>query len=158
VIEPGQGREGGQNLITVFSVGEIRFAIKVENLSEIIKFTGIAAGTDRGCVLGTIDLRGAKIPIFDIERYFGVKASQENRSLRSMIILKKNEGEGPGLMGMIVDRIEGVHRENELTYFPFPEIAQNTDTAVYQGTLLAEQDLILFLNTPQLMERAWAAR
>jgi purine-binding chemotaxis protein CheW len=157
VIGRDQGREGEQSLITVFSVGEIRFAINVENLSEIIQFTDISIGSDKECVLGTVDLRGVKIPILDMEKYFGVEASRDSRSIRSMIILKKNVGDGPGMMGMIVDRIEGVHRENELTFYSFPEIAQNGDTAVYQGTLLLGQDLILFLNTPRLMERAWAA-
>jgi chemotaxis signal transduction protein len=158
VIGRGQGREDEQNLITVFSVGEIRFAINVENLSEIIQFTDITAVSDRQYVLGTVDLRGAKVPILDVEGYFGVEASQQSLSLRSMIILKRNGGDGPPMMGMIVDRIEGVHREGELTFHSFPEIAQNSDTTVYQGTLLMEQDLILLLNTPRLMERAWAAR
>jgi len=159
VIGRDQGREGGQTLITVFSVGEIKFAIRVENLSEIIQFTDISVGTDKKeYVLGTVDFRGVKVPILDIEKYFDIEASRESRSLRSMIILKRNGGNDPGMMGMIVDRIEGVYREGELTFFPFPEIAHNNDTAVYQGTLLTEQDLILFLDTPSLMERLWTAR
>lgn len=158
MVERGQGRESEQSLITVFSVGEIKFAINVENLSEIIQFSDITAGPDKGYVLGTVELRGVKIPILDVEKFFGVEASQDSRSLRSMIILKKNGVGGPGLMGMIVDRIEGVHRENELAFYPFPEIAQNSDTPVYHGTLLLGQDLILLLNTPHLMDRAWGAR
>jgi purine-binding chemotaxis protein CheW len=158
VIGRIQGQEAGQSLITVFSVGEIRFAIRVENLSEIIQFTDITVASDKRYVLGTVDLRGEKIPILDLEKYFGVGTSQEGRSLRSMIILKNDRGDGPGVMGMIVDRIEGVHRDSELTFFPFPEVAQNSDTAVYQGMLLMEQHLILLLDTPRLMERVWAAR
>jgi chemotaxis signal transduction protein len=158
VIGRTQGQETGQGLITVFSVGDIKFAIRVENLSEIIQFTKITAGSDRPYVLGTVDLRGAKIPIMDLEKYFGIVSPREGRSLRSMIILKKGGGKEPAEMGMIVDRIEGVHRDNELTLFPFPEVAQNSDTVVYQGMLLGERDLILFLDTPQLMERAWSAR
>jgi chemotaxis signal transduction protein len=158
VIGRIQGQEAGKGLITVFSVGDIKFAIRVENLSEIIQFTSITAGSDRPYVLGTVDLRGAKIPIMDLEKYFGIVISRENQSLRSMIILKRGGKKEPEEMGMIVDRIEGVHRDNELTFFPFPEVAQNSDTGVYQGMLLGERDLILFLDTPQLIERAWAAR
>jgi purine-binding chemotaxis protein CheW len=158
VIGRSQGQEAGQSLITVFSVGGIRFAIRVENLSEIIQFTDITAASDKRYVLGTVDLRGAKIPILNLEKYFGVETSHESQSLRSMIILKKDGGDGPGMMGMIVDRIEGVHRDNELTFFPFPEVAQNNDTAVYRGMLLMGQHLILLLDTPRLMERVWVAR
>ncbi len=158
MIGRGQGREDAQSLITVFSVGEVRFAISVENLSEIIQFTDITMAPDKGFLLGTVDLRGAKIPILDVEKYFGVEASVESQSLRSMIILKKNGSVPPGVLGMIVDRIEGVHRETELTFFPFPEIAQNSDTSIYRGMLLTERELIVFLDTPRLMERVWAAR
>jgi chemotaxis signal transduction protein len=158
VIERSQEQEAGQSLITVFSVGEIKFAIKVENLSEIIQFTDITVGSDRKYMLGTVELRGVKVPILDLEKYFGIGAPHEIGSLRSMIIVKKSGGDGPGEMGMIVDRIEGVHRDNELTFFSFPEIAQNNDTAVYQGMLLKKEDLILFLDTPRLMELAWASR
>lgn len=158
MIGRSQGQEAGQSLITVFSVGGIRFAIRVENLSEIIQFTDITAASDKRYVLGTVDLRGAKIPILNLEKYFGVETSHESQSLRSMIILKKDGGDGPGMMGMIVDRIEGVHRDNELTFFPFPEVAQNNDTAVYRGMLLMGQHLILLLDTPRLMERVWVAR
>ncbi len=158
MIGRSQGQEAGQSLITVFSVGEIRFAIRVENLSEIIQFTDVTAGSNKKYVLGTVDLRGAKIPILNLEKYFGVEASHESQGLRSMIILKKNGGDGPEVMGVIVDRIEGVHRDKESTFFPFPEVAQNDDTAVYQGILLMEQDLILLLDTSRLMERVWAAR
>jgi chemotaxis signal transduction protein len=158
VIGRSQGREAPGNLITVFSVGEIRFAIKVEHLAEIVQLAGITAGPAKGYVLGTMDLRGAKIPVVDLEKFFSVKTSHDGHGLRSMIILKRNGGDGPEIMGTIVDRIEGVHRENELTFFPFPEVAQNSETLVYQGMILREQDLILFLDAPRLMERAWAAR
>ncbi len=157
MIGLSQGQEAGQSLITVFSVGEIKFAIRVENLSEIIQFTDITAGSDRKYVLGTVDLRGAKIPILDLEKYFDIETPQVGRSLRSMIILKKGGGNGPGEIGVIVDGIEGVHRDKELSFFPFPEAAQNGDTTVYQGMLLMEQDLILFLDIPRLIERVWTA-
>ena len=158
MIGRSQAKEAPGNLITVFSVGEIRFAISVENLAEIVQLAGITAGQPKGYVLGTMDLRGAKIPVLDLEEFFDVKTSHEGRNLRSMIILKRNKGDGPEMMGTIVDRIEGVHREGELTFFPFPEVAQNADTLIYRGMLLREQDIILFLDAPQLMERAWAAR
>jgi chemotaxis signal transduction protein len=153
-----QTKEDAENLITVFSVGEIRFAISVENLAEIVQLTGIAEGPAKGYVLGTVDLRGAKIPVLDLEKFFNVEAALEGHGLRSMVILKRKGGGDPEMMGTIVDRIEGVHRENELTFFPFPEIAQNGDTPVYRGMLLKEQDLILLLDAPRLMERAMTTR
>lgn len=158
MIGPSKGKETPENLITVFSVGEIQFAISVENLAEIVQFAGITVGPGNGYILGTVDLRGAKIPVLDLGKFFDVKASHEERGLQSMIILKQDGGRTPEMMGTIVDRIEGVHRENELTFFPFPEVAQNSDTPVYLGMLVREQDLILFLDAPRLMERAWAAR
>jgi chemotaxis signal transduction protein len=153
-----QAKEAAENLITVFSVGEIRFAIRVENLAEIVQLSGITAGPAKGYVLGTVDLRGAKIPVLDLEKFFDVEAAHEGHGLRSMIILRRKGAGDPEMMGTIVDRIEGVHRESELTFFPFPEIAQNGDTPVYQGMLLKERDLILFLDAPRLMERAITVR
>ncbi len=158
MIERSHGREAAQNLITVFSVGEIRFAIRVEHLSEIIQLSGISIEADKKYMLGSVVLRGNKIPVMDFQKVFGVTVAEEDSSLRSMIIFKRNGRNGPEQMGAIIDRIEGVHREDEMNFFPFPEIAQNSDTTVYQGMLVSADNLILFLDASLLMERVLAAR
>ncbi len=136
------------------------FAIAVENMAEIIQLSDITRGSDKEYIVGSIELRGKKVPVLNFESYFGMPAPRQYPGIRSLILLKRNGtgGDEPVTLGIVVDRIEGVHPESELTFFPFPEAARNKHTEVYQGLLMKAQDFILLLNVIKLMDAAKTAR
>jgi chemotaxis signal transduction protein len=78
----------------------------------------------------------------------------DGTSTVSMIILKRGLGDSSELqrIGIVVDHIEGVLDEGVLDRFPFPEIALNKSTKVYQGLMMYSGNLVLLLNIPWLME------
>jgi chemotaxis signal transduction protein len=154
ITESSQKQKAGGKLITIFSVGGIRFAISVENLVEIVQFTRIETVGESRYIMGTVSLRGKKIPVLDFERFFSLGFYRDEMGLKSMILLKKNtpSSEPPATLGIVVDRIEGVE-EAKSTFYPFPRAAQNKDTGIYQGFLMTGQGLAIFLDVPFLLEK-----
>jgi chemotaxis signal transduction protein len=159
VLERGRDRDSSKRLVTIFSVGEVRFAIGVDTMGEIVQLSEVTSDPQKKYILGWTVLRGKKIPVLDIAGFFGIGTRREGRGTGSMILLK-HDGRTtaqPAEVGVIVDRIEVVHGESGLTFFPFPRVAQNDNTGVYTGILLRHDELIFTLDVGRLIDRAWTA-
>jgi chemotaxis signal transduction protein len=157
VYERGRRQDSSERLVTIFSVGEIRFAIGVDTMGEIVQASEITSDPQKKYILGWTALRGKKIPVLDIAGFFGIGTPREGRGTESMILLK-HDGRTPAQpaeVGVIVDHIEVVHGESGLTFFPFPRLAQNNNTGVYSGVLLRDDELIFTLDVDRLIDRAW---
>lgn len=164
-----------KKLILVFTVGGVYFGLSAVFLAEIIQAGSISYDSKDNKILGTINIRGEKVPLFDIVGYFGLgdgtgdskavgkrtgadkKRSAdevEGAAVESMIILKRGLGDSSELqrMGIIVDHIEGVMDEGEFKRFPFPNIALNESTKIYKELMISSGNLVLLLNIPWLME------
>ncbi|MBN1574646.1 MAG: chemotaxis protein CheW [Deltaproteobacteria bacterium] len=176
-----------KKLILVFSVGGVLFGLNAVFLAEIIQ-TGDVNYNDKGSktknILGSINIRDEKIPVFNIKGYFRLgngdsdtdwkgeggrgeslrqrggggksvrRGGRGMESVNSMVIIKRGLGDSSELQrgGIIVDYIEGVLDERSFDRFPFPEIAVNESTKIYQELLMISGNMVLLLNIPWLME------
>ena len=150
----------GRKLIVVFSMAGIYFGLKVDHISEILQVEEIMGGDEGEGFLGFVSVRGKKIPILDFRRYFGLgkdsDSLEDNLGIKSLLVLKHDlEDSDKNLkMGIIVDHIEGVEEEGKFNSFPFPEIAKNEATDVYQALLMKMEDMIILLDVSYFIDRA----
>ncbi|GEM_PF-1938620 len=166
-----------KKLILIFSTGGVLFGLSAVFLAEIIQM-GDVNYDDQGLknknILGSVEIRGEKILVFDIKGYFrlgeggtdaeggdgegkGGSVIQRRRggeSFKSMVIIKRGLGDSSELQraGVIVDHIEGVLDEGSLDRFPFPEVAVNESTKIYKELLMSSGKMVLLLNIPWLIE------
>ena len=149
----------GRKLIVIFSVAGIYFGLKVDYISEIIQAGDIMRGDEGEGFLGFVNLRGGRIPILDFRKYFGLVYDKETLNdklgIKSLLVLKRDleESTDTPKMGIIADRIEGVEEEANFSRFPFPEIARNKATDVYQALLMKMEDLILLLDVSCFIDK-----
>lgn len=150
----------GRKLIVVFSVAGMYFGLKVDHISEILQVEEIMGGDEGEGFLGFVSVRGQKIPILDFRSYFGLgkdsDSLEDNLGIKSLLVLKRDLGDSDvnPRMGIIADRIEGVEEEGSFSRFPFPEIAKNKATDVYQALLMKMEDMIILLDVSCFIDRA----
>ena len=89
--------------LVVFSLGAEEYALPIEAVQEIIRFTEPrAVASDVAWVRGVIALRGKIIPVFDLGLRLGVHA--EPGEDQKIVIVET----GSGTAGVVVDEVEEV--------------------------------------------------
>ncbi len=149
----------GRKLIVIFSVAGIYFGLKVDHISEILQVGDIIRGDEGEDFLGFVSLRGGKIPILDFRKYFELGQNKDTLGdklgIKSLLVLKRDleESKENPKMGIIADRIDGVEEEENFNRFPFPEIASNKATDVYQALLMKMEDMIILLDVSCFIDK-----
>lgn len=102
-----------------FACGEEIFGISIKYVNEIIGLQQITHIPDtENFIIGLINLRGKIIPVIDVRIRFGMEPLEYNDRTSVIVIDVKST-----VIGLIVDRIEGVAEfaENEIT--PPPSVS-----------------------------------
>lgn len=102
-----------------FACGEEIFGISIKYVNEIIGLQKITHIPDtENFIIGLINLRGKIIPVIDVRIRFGMEPLEYNDRTSVIVIDVKST-----VIGLIVDRIEGVAEfaENEIT--PPPSVS-----------------------------------
>ncbi len=102
-----------------FACGEEIFGISIKYVNEIIGLQQITHIPDtEDFIIGLINLRGKIIPVIDVRIRFGMEPLEYNDRTSVIVIDVKST-----VIGLIVDRIEGVAEfaENEIT--PPPSVS-----------------------------------
>ncbi len=106
---------GGTSYLT-FSLNEVRFAVDVKNVREVLKYspmTRLPGGEDFS--QGIINLRGACIPVVDLGLVLGMAVPPIGETA-AIIVLEVAKGDEVFLAGAVVDAVHGV------VNFPIPLI------------------------------------
>ena len=102
-----------------FACGEEIFGMSIKYVNEIIGLQQITHIPDtENFIIGLINLRGKIIPVIDVRIRFGMEPLEYNDRTSVIVIDVKST-----VIGLIVDRIEGVAEfaENEIT--PPPSVS-----------------------------------
>jgi purine-binding chemotaxis protein CheW len=93
--------------LTFMLAGEA-FAIGILSIKEIIEYGGLTTVPMMPeCVRGVINLRGAVVPVIDLQSRFG-RMSSEVTKRTCIVIVEVQGGEGPQVIGVIVDVVNEV--------------------------------------------------
>jgi chemotaxis signal transduction protein len=88
----------------LFSVGGDRCAFAADHVVEVVRFqTMTPATSDLACLLGTICVRGADLPVFDVRRLLGKERGGRHPS-GHVIVVRGAEAS----RGLFVDRVHAI--------------------------------------------------
>jgi purine-binding chemotaxis protein CheW len=114
VTRQDRGGDAERQLV-VFTLHGDRFAVPIETVREIVRYTPPAAGAAAsGLVRGMINLRGVVVPVADLSDRLGHgRHTGENAQI---VVLELRDGP----LGLIVDHVKGVHRVPRAQINPTP--------------------------------------
>lgn len=147
-----------KDLVLIFTVAGIFFALQAHYLVEIIQVSDIKQEMADDNFIGSVNLRGWSIPVFNFRKLMllgdeGI-ASSLDPALMSMLVLRGDPGESKKIpwIGIETDHISGVVDEAECRKFLMPEKVKDEQSDVYKGILLREDTVIYLLNIPWLVD------
>lgn len=132
---------------TVFVLGDLEYAIDIMRISQIIQPLPIRPVPRAPSYIdGVIELRGVVIPIMDLRRRFGLDVGVASRATKFIIV--RLDGR---LVGLIVDRVVGVHRVGRSAIRRTPDWITGPEAAVFSGVCRREDHLVLLVELATLV-------
>ncbi|MBL8363358.1 MAG: chemotaxis protein CheW [Rubrivivax sp.] len=105
--DPREAREGAAQVLT-FLLGEEVYAMDIRTVREIIQVGPMTAvPLMPGFVRGVINLRGAVVPVIDLQARFGRAAARLGKKSCIVIFDGRHDGE-PVELGLLVDAVSEV--------------------------------------------------
>lgn len=105
---PGEGASESPRQYLTFSLGGESFAIPIEHVREIIEFGGITTIPMMPAFLrGVINLRGAVVPVVDLQARFG-RGETAIAKRTCVVIVEVVVEENAHLLGALVDAVSEV--------------------------------------------------
>lgn len=134
----------------VFRLGEIGFALSVQDLIEIREDPGGVldrSGADAEfMILGRLMYRGEAIPVIDLGKCLGVPSS----SISPIVLILAGES---GIWGTTADRVEGIFPESEFDFRPLPILLIGRDPLPYTGVELWRDEPLVLCDAGKLKDR-----
>jgi purine-binding chemotaxis protein CheW len=170
VASAARGAAAGESSVTAqylsFGLGDELFAVDISAVREIIQMASITlVPLMPDCIRGVTNLRGAVVPVMDLQARFGRGAAAVGRKSCVVILdlplpLEQNEGEAGGhqLLGVMVDAVSAVLRLPAHSIEPVPRfgLGMRPDMVVgitqHQGRSLVLLHLENTFHLPQLYE------
>lgn len=137
-----------------FMAGEQSFCIEITQIREIRRWTPVTALPHADAsILGVINLRGAVIPIVDLAKQLGLKASQT--SSRHVVIVVAIDHQ---TVGLLVDSVSEILAVAVETICDAPPMSKGASSDAIIGLISAEEDMSRVLDLcavlPMALEEA----
>ncbi len=131
----------------VFHLRDQTYGIDIDSVLEIIRMESIVRvpGTPH-FIEGIINLRGRIVPVMDLAKWFGLKASEITSSSRIIIVEA-----GESTVGMIVDSVSEVLRFPVSCIEPPPPIIGAGNVDFIRGVTLFDQRMIILLELARVL-------
>lgn len=128
-----------------FCIGEENYAIRIEQIHEIIKLQTIThIPHSRSYVKGVINLRGKVVPVISLRSLFGMEDDADTRATRIVVIKHLEES-----VGIWVDLV------NKVTFYPViqppPERVGDLSGAFFSGIGVREGQLVGILKLDEVL-------
>jgi len=132
---------------TVFTLGELEYAIDIMRISQIIQPQPIRpVPRAPSYIEGVIELRGVVVPIMDLRRRLGLELLPATRATKFIIVQLDRR-----LVGLIVDGVVGVHRVGRSAIRRTPEGIAGPEAAVFSGVCRRGDHLVLLVELAALV-------
>src|SRR5690554_516128 len=148
--EPNAERDEGQQYLSFQLQGEA-FAIGILHIKEIIEYGQVTAVPMMPRFLrGVINLRGAVVPVIDLNARFGREPSSIGRRT-CIVIVEVASGDESQVLGMVVDTVNAVLDLPGDALEPAPAFGASirTDFIAAMGKL--EQGFLIILNLSRIL-------
>ncbi|MFH2009717.1 MAG: chemotaxis protein CheW [bacterium] len=131
----------------VFTLGSLEYAVDIMRISQIIRPISIRpVPRVPAFIEGVIELRGVVIPIMDLRRRLGIEPAPDVRATKYIIVRLERR-----LIGLIVDRVVGVHRVSHDAIRPTPDWISGPEASVFSGVCRRVEGLVLLVDLDRLI-------
>lgn len=126
----------------ILVTGNIRALTRLKLVREIIGMRDITRVPGLpDYMLGVMNVRGQIVPVCDLAKRFSLESNGNGK--RSIVIVETRNGD----LGLVVDELEGIKRELDLTKV---KRVENKEASFFKGYYLDGDDALYMLN---FMER-----
>ena len=134
-----------------FALGSETFAIPIENIREIIEFSGLTEVPLMPDFLrGVINVRGAVVPVIDLASRFGRGATLATR--RTCIVILEVEQDDQFLaLGVMVDTVNEVLSVEPGQMETRPAFGAKVHAEFIEGMINQDERFVIALNIPQVL-------
>ncbi len=138
--------------MVIFALGDVTYGLRVEAVEAIIKMQPITrVPKTPAYIRGVTNLRGAVLPVVDLNRRLGRSQAPENSETRIIVVRSPI-----GLAGLVVDRVDSVRQVPASLIEPPPPMARTDNTAYLRGVARLEEGLVLLLDLERLLQNLGA--
>jgi len=136
---------GSENQLVVFDVEQQRYAIRVSNVSEIIRMVQIDPLPDAPeWVSGVINLRGQIIPVIDLRKRLGKESAEMD--LTTPIIITREQGQGR--IGIVVDTVD------DMAHLESADFEPGNGSGDLEGLAKIHGEIIVMIRLDELLPQA----
>ncbi|OOH85178.1 chemotaxis protein CheW [Comamonas kerstersii] len=135
-----------------FMLGNDAYAIGILSIKEIIEYTTMTeVPLMPACVRGVINLRGAVVPVMDLQVRFGQTPSPVTK--RTCIVIVEVLGpEGQQVMGVVVDAVNEVLDIDASDIEPPPAFGTRIRTDFISGMGKVRGKFVILLNVNRVLD------
>lgn len=134
-----------------FTLGSEAFAIPIEHVREIIEFNGLTTIPLMPSFLrGVINLRGAVVPVVDLQSRFERGETSINRRTCVIIVELAQEGDSPSI-GIMVDAVSEVLSIERSRIETKPNFGTNIRSDFIDGILNLDNRFVITLDIRQVL-------
>lgn len=131
------------------------FAIGILAIKEIIEYRGLATVPMMpACVRGVINLRGAVVPVIDLQARFGRTSSEVSKRTCIVIVEVANEAEAQGrrqVVGVVVDAVNEVLDIAPADIEPPPSFGARIRSDFIAGVGKVRGKFVILLNVDRVL-------
>ena len=129
-----------------FKLDEEEFALDISKVREVLDFTKITKVPQTPDFMkGVINLRGAVVPVVDLNRKFGIKDTEKTVNTRIIIGEIAIEGEGT-ILGVLADSVHEVMDLEPEKIEPAPRIGTRLNTDFLKGMGKRDEEFVMILD------------
>ncbi|WP_308417140.1 chemotaxis protein CheW [Deefgea rivuli] len=140
----------GRQFLTLTLGGEI-FAIPIENIREIIEFSGLTEiPLMPNFLRGVINLRGAVVPVIDLAARFG-RANTEISRRTCIVILEVTQDETVLALGIMVDAVNEVLTIEPSQIEPAPNFGAQIRADFIDGMISLGERFVIALDIQRVL-------
>jgi purine-binding chemotaxis protein CheW len=144
-----QTKKASDMQVVVFEIGEETFAVRIENVREIIPMESITQiPRAPSFIRGVIDLRGMVIPVIDLRERFSLPRGEETEN---RIVVVEMSGQ---VVGCMVDDVSEVLTLSGETIQPAPPTTQSIDSEYLLGVARHGDRLFILLDLDKVFSES----
>jgi purine-binding chemotaxis protein CheW len=148
---PAVAKPGATSQYLIFSLGGEQFAVGTLRVREIIEYGNITSVPMMpGFIRGVINLRGAVVPVIDLNARFGRARTDVSRRT-CIVILEVQSDEGTHVLSIIVDAVSAVRQIDSASVEPSPSFGTHIRADFIDGMAKVNGNFVILLDLGKVL-------
>lgn len=144
-------KPGTTNQYLIFSLGGEQFAVGTLRVREIIEYGSITSVPMMpSFIRGVINLRGAVVPVIDLNARFG-RAKTDISRRTCVVILDVDNDEGSHVLSIIVDAVSAVRHIDSASIEPAPHFGTHIRADFIDGMAKVDGRFVILLDLGKVL-------